>query len=141
MKGRNNEKKQRKKDDEIINEKIYPVEACDYILENLDIKNMRLYNEYDYGSYILFRGIPVFIDSRCDLYSPEFNTPTKNLKDGRDIFMDCINTAQGVKYCEDTFKKYDITHILVPLNSKTNMDIARSNSREYNMLYVDNSFV
>ena len=42
----------------------YPVEASDWILSNLDVKNMKLYNEYNYGSYLLFRGIPVFIDSR-----------------------------------------------------------------------------
>ena len=51
----------------------YPVEACDYILENLDIENMRIFNEYNFGSYLLYRGIPVFIDSRADLYAPEFN--------------------------------------------------------------------
>ena len=33
---------------------------------------MKIYNEYNYGSYLLFRGIPVFIDSRCDLYTKEY---------------------------------------------------------------------
>ena len=57
----------------IIDESSYPVKACDYILENIDISTMRIFNEYNYGSYILYRGIPVFIDSRADLYTPEFN--------------------------------------------------------------------
>ena len=46
-----------------------------FVISNdmFDIKNMRIFNEYNFGSQLLFRGIPVFIDSRCDLYSPEFN--------------------------------------------------------------------
>lgn len=130
-----------KKGAQIIDEGSYPAAACDYILENVDTRNMRLYNDYNFGSYILYRGIPVFIDSRCDLYSPEFNSPTGDPKDGQDIFMDFINTSQGATYCEDTFRKYGITHILVPTNSKVNIAIQKSNSRIYNKLYSDNNFV
>ena len=36
---------------------------------------------------MLFRGIPVFIDSRADLYAPEFSGKAE------DIFMDFINTS------------------------------------------------
>ena len=54
-------------DDSFVDESSYPVQACDYILENIDLENARFYNEYNYGSYMLFRGIPVFIDSRADL--------------------------------------------------------------------------
>ena len=130
-----------KKDDQIIDESSYPVDACDYILENVDIQNMKLYNDYNYGSYILYRNIPVFIDSRCDLYSPEFNSPTGDPKDGQDIFMDFLNTSQGSTYCEDTFKKYNITHILVPKNSKVNMAITKADSSKYHKLYQDSNFV
>ena len=130
-----------KKDDQIIDESSYPVVACNYILENLDINSIRLYNDYNFGSYILYRGIPVFIDSRCDLYSPEFNSPTGDPKDGQDIFMDFLNTSQGSTYCEDTFKKYNITHILVPTNSKVNMAIKKSNNSKYVKLYSDNYFI
>ena len=35
----------------------YPVQACDYILNNIDLGKARFYNEYNYGSYMLFRGI------------------------------------------------------------------------------------
>ena len=33
-----------------IDETKYPVDAATYILDNLDVKNIRLYNEYNYGS-------------------------------------------------------------------------------------------
>ena len=58
------------KNDKYINENTYPVKASQWILNNLDVKNIRLFNEYNYGSYLLYKGIPVFIDSRADLYAP-----------------------------------------------------------------------
>lgn len=66
----------------VVDDSTYPVAACDYIIENLDTKTMRIYNEYNYGSYLLYRGIPVFIDSRAELYTPQFNGVA-----GRDIFQ------------------------------------------------------
>ena len=90
-----------------VDEKAYPVAAATYILENLDVKNMRLYNEYNYGSYLLYRGIPVFIDSRADLYAPEFNK-------GKDIFTDYINLSNVNKdNIEEELDKYGIKHIII----------------------------
>ena len=62
-----------KLDDKFVNPSTYPVDAAKYIKENLDVNSIKLFNEYNYGSYLLFEGIPVFIDSRADLYAPEFN--------------------------------------------------------------------
>ncbi len=42
----------------------YPVEIADYIVENLDVDNMRIYNDFHMGGYLEFKGIKVFIDSR-----------------------------------------------------------------------------
>ena len=123
-------------DDKYINESSYPVAACDYILENIDFKNARFYNEYNYGSYMLFRGIPVFIDSRADLYAPEFSGNKEN-----DIFSDFINTSGISKYYEDTFKKYNITHVILYKKSKTNMIITRTKDKNYKELYSDDNFV
>ena len=83
----------------------------------------------------------MFIDSRCDLYSPEFNSPTGDPKDGQDIFTDFLNTSNGSTYCEETFKKYNITHILVPKNSKVSMAITKANNSKYVKLYGDSDFV
>ena len=127
--------------DPIVNESSYPVEACDYILENLDIENMRIFNEYNYGSYMLYRGIPVFIDSRADLYTPEFNG-TKNEEgeyEGRDIFSDYLNITNIATYYENKFEQYDITHLLIRKNSKLNMLISRDDN--YDLLYSDDNFV
>ena len=50
-----------KQDDDYIDESTYPVQACDYILGNIDLGKARFYNEYNYGSYMIYRGIPVFM--------------------------------------------------------------------------------
>ncbi len=124
-----------KVDDKFIDESSYPVQACDYILENIDLGKARFYNEYNYGSYMLYRGIPVFIDSRADLYAPEFS----GKKD--DIFMDFIDTSNIGKFYEDTFEKYDITHVICYKNSKMNMIITKTKDKNYKELYSDKYFV
>ena len=126
-----------KLNDKFIDERKYPVAAASWMLENLDVKNIKLYNEYNYGSYLLFRGIPVFIDSRADLYAPEFNK--KDGEDGRDIFSDYINISSIGTYYETKFEKYGITHVIVVNNAKLNMFLSRNDN--YKQLYKDDNFV
>ena len=121
--------------DKYIDESSYPVQACDYIIENIDLGKARFYNEYNYGSYMIYRGIPVFIDSRADLYSPEFSGKED------DIFMDFIETSNISKFYEDTFEKYDITHVITYKNSKMNMIINSTHDKKYKKLYEDKYFV
>ena len=122
-------------DAKYVDESAYPVQACDYILENIDLGKAKFYNEYNYGSYMIFRGIPVFIDSRADLYAPEFSGKDE------DIFMDFINTSNIGTFYEDTFKKYGITHIICYKNSKMNMIITKTHDPKLKELYSDNYFV
>ena len=122
-----------------VNEKSYPVKMSEFILQyfdenNINIEDVRLYNEYNYGSYLLFKGIPVFIDSRCDLYAPEYNG-------GRDIFMDFIKSSNLDIWFEDIFKKYDITHVILYKDSKMNMIIQEAQLDGYNLLKEDDNFV
>ena len=125
---------EKKKNNSYVSESSYPVQAADWILENLDVKNIKLFNEYNYGSYLLFRGIPVFIDSRADLYAPEFNG--KN-----DIFIDFINTSNLGRYYGKTFKEYGITHVILYKNSKLSMIIDETEPENYNKIYSDKYFV
>lgn len=125
----------------IVNENAYPVAACDYIIENLDIENIKIYNEYNYGSYLLYRGIPVFIDSRADLYTPEFNGSKgeDGKYHGRDIFTDYLNISNISTYYDDKFKEYGITHVIIKINSKLNILLKRDDN--YKQLYSDKNFV
>lgn len=122
-------------DDQYVDESAYPVQACDYILENIDLGKAKFYNEYNYGSYMIFRGIPVFIDSRADLYAPEFSGKDE------DIFMDFINTSNIGTFYEDTFEKYGITHVICYKNSKMNMIITKTHDSKFKELYSDKYFV
>ena len=128
-------------DDHFVNEASYPVQASDYILQNLDIENMRLFNEYNYGSYLLFRGIPVFIDSRAELYTPEFNgaKDENGEYEGRDIFSDYINVSGISTYYEDKFEQYNISHVITGKKTKLNMFLSRDDN--YEELYSDDNFV
>ena len=120
-------------DDPYIDESSYPVMASDYILNNLDIENIKLYNEYNYGSYLLYRGIPVFIDSRADLYSPEFN-------EGVNVFTDFLNlSGVNIDNIEETLDKYEITHLIMYKSSKLRTFI-KQDEEKYEQLYEDDYF-
>lgn len=122
-----------KMNDHFIDEKSYPVEAATYILDNLDINNIKLYNEYNYGSYLIFRGIPVFIDSRADLYAPEFNP-------GVEVFNDYMNlSGMNIDNVEEKLDEYGITHMLMYKKSKLRRFVEQ-NTEKYNLLYEDDNF-
>ena len=117
-----------------INESSYPVQAVKWLKENVNTSEIRLYNEYNYGSYLLYQDVKVFIDSRADLYTPEFNGDSE-----KDVFSDAVQVASISRYYEDVFDKYEITHLLIPNNTKMNMFISRDEN--YKELYKDNNFV
>ena len=123
-----------------ISESSYPVEACKWIKENLDYKNIRMFNDYNYGSYMLYQDIPVFIDSRCDLYTPEFNGEKgeDGKYDGQDIFSDYMNVSSISSYYETKFEEYNITHVITKANSKLNMLLSKDYN--YKELYSDDYF-
>ena len=122
-----------KKDDKYISESTYPVQACDFILNNIDLKNARFFNEYNYGSYMLYRNIPVFIDSRADLYAPEFSGKDE------DIFSDFLDISNfGMDY-EDGFEKYGITHVILYQDAKLNNSLKLD--KNYKQIYSDKHFV
>lgn len=122
-----------KLDDKFVNPSSYPVDAAEYIKQNLDLSSIRLFNEYNYGSYLLFQGIPVFIDSRADLYAPEFNP-------GVEVFNDYINLSNvDIDNVEEKLDKYGITHMLMYKKSKLRKFVEQ-NTEKYNLLYEDDNF-
>ncbi|MBS6251680.1 MAG: hypothetical protein KH434_00310 [Clostridium sp.] len=124
-----------KSGDHYIDETTYPVQACDYILNNIDLGTAKFYNEYNYGSYMIYRGIPVFIDSRADLYAPEFSGKEE------DIFMDFINVSSIGDFYEDIFEKYGITHAIMYKDAKISMIIDKTKDENYKKIYEDDYFV
>ncbi len=56
--------------DEAIRES-FPVAAVNY-LESAGLDDARGYNSYEWGGYLIWRGFPVFIDGRADVYGDAF---------------------------------------------------------------------
>jgi hypothetical protein len=51
----------------------YPVAAVDF-LERERLSELHGYNSYNWGGYLIWRKIPVFVDGRADVYGDEFLT-------------------------------------------------------------------
>ncbi len=107
----------------------YPVTMVDYMQKNLDMKKVKLYNEYDFGSYLIYKNIKVFVDSRSDLYTKPFNHKT-------DIFTESMKITE--KYGR-VFQKYGITHILIYKDTDLNQILAASPN--YKLLHKDGRFM
>lgn len=113
-----------------IDKKSYPVEAVNYIKENLDYKNLKIYNSFNYGSYLEFSGIPAFVDSRSEIFCKEFNDT--------EILQDWLDTSRGYKNYNETFEKYDIDYAIVENNEIINTYISKDD--KYEKIYADDVF-
>lgn len=115
---------------EFINDELYPVDAVKYMKKNIDIDKMKIFNEYNFGSYLLLNDIPVFIDSRADLYTKQFSGFEY------DVFDDYhyINSNYPEK-----FDFYGITHVLLYKEDNV-LYSAIKNNKNYTILYEDEYF-
>jgi hypothetical protein len=113
-----------------VDETAYPVGATQFILDNLDYKNIKIYNSYNNGSYLMLNNIKVFIDSRLDVYCSEFADT--------DIFKDYIESSNGSTYYKDVFNKYQFTHIL--LKNNTLIDVYIKYDDDYKEIYSDDYY-
>ena len=113
-----------------VNEKKYPVEAVNFIKENLDYINLRIYNSFNYGSYLELSGIPAFVDSRSEIFTEEFNNVT--------ILKDWLETSRGNVNYNDTFAKYEIVYAIVEDKEIINTYI--SADENYEKVFDDETF-
>ena len=113
-----------------VNEKKYPVEAVNFIKENLDYKNLKIYNSFNYGSYLELSGIPAFVDSRSEIFTEEFNNVT--------ILKDWLETSRGNVNYNDTFAKYEIDYAIVEDKEIINTYI--SVDENYEKVFDDETF-
>lgn len=108
----------------------YPVGAVSYIKNNLNYQEMRLFNGYNYGSYLLFKDIPVFIDSRCDLYLKEFNGMNYSI----------FNVLSDIVFnYEEVFAKHEVSHVLVSKSEVLSVILLKDSN--YKTIYKDEYFV
>lgn len=113
-----------------VNENKYPVGAVNYIKENLDYENLRIYNSFNYGSYLEYNGIPAFIDSRSEIFCEEFNNT--------EILKDWLETTRGYKNYNETFEKYNIDYAIVENKEIVNTYLSKDD--KYEKIYEDEVF-
>lgn len=85
-------------------------------------KPNKLYNYYDYGGYLIYKDIDVFIDGRADLYS-EYN-----YRDYLDIFY--------LKYnYNKLLNKYNFDYFIIP--KKSGLSTYLNENNKYILIYKD----
>lgn len=106
---------------------MYPHKCVTYLKKHTDYKNIKIFNEFDYGSYIEFYDIPVFIDSRAEVYSKKFNG-------GYDIIGDYKKIDHLEKW-KETFDKYDFDYAIVYFES--NIEYSLKHDKNYKLVLED----
>jgi len=89
-------------------------------------KPNKLYNYYDYGGYLIYKDIDVFIDGRADLYS-EYN-----YQDYLDIFY--------LKYnYNKLLNKYNFDYLIVP--RKSGLSTYLNENNKYDCIFNNKKIV
>ena len=83
--------------------------ALDYIEENYDKQSLRLFNDYSFGAYMIFRDVPVFIDSRVNEYTRQFDPDLE-----RDVFDDYIAIHRMENNWHEVIEYYDFDGYYIP---------------------------
>lgn len=116
--------------EEYVSESTYPINAVNYIKENIDIPQLKIFNHFNFGSYLEYCDIPAFIDSRSEIFCKEFNDTQ--------ILQDWLDASRANKYYQIILDKYDINYVLLYNTEFINIYIY--NNPNYMLVYQDDSF-
>lgn len=116
-----------KGDKEYIVEELAPVKAIEIVKENMNADTV-IFNEYEWGGYLILNDIPVFIDSRCDLYTQEYNPDTQ-------VANDYFDLKKCVKEYKEILDKYDFDMFLV--RTEDTFTTILSIDKDYKVIYED----
>ena len=105
----------------------YPIDSVEYIKTNIG-NDKRIFNEYTYGSLLMFNDIKVFIDSRADLYTKEYNKDCTVAED----YIAAITCAGNY---EEILTKYNIEYLLIGKDSALAHNIF--NDKKYEKIFED----
>ncbi len=81
----------------------YPAAAVDY-LETSGLAQQPGYNSYNWGGYLIWRGIPVFVDGRADVYGDAF-------------LFTYLQTFQATPQWRQPLAMYDVAYVLMERGS------------------------
>ena len=114
-----------------IDESQYPISAVNYIKTYLDYDNLKVFNHFNFGSYMELNGIKAFIDSRSEIYCKEFNNT--------EVLQDWYETTVAQKqHYNKLFKKYNIDYAILYNIEMLNIYMAEDNN--YIKIYCDDYF-
>lgn len=95
----------------------FPVQAVDYLQAN-GLAEQPGYNSYNWGGYLIWRGIPVFVDGRADVY-------------GDDFLFYYLQTFDLQENWQQPLADYDVAYVLMEANAPLSHVLAsRSDWRE-----------
>ena len=119
---------------EYVDDISYPKEATAWIKQyfaKTDDKDIRLWTNFNWGSYLELNGIKVFLDSRSGMYTEQENK-------GVTVLEDWLDATSGKVDYEKIFEKYNINYALV--NNSELINIYISKDENYKLIYQDNFF-
>lgn len=99
----------------------YPVTAVDYLIEQ-GMAEAQGYNSYNWGGYLIWRGLPVFVDGRADVYGDTFLFEYRRAFDGTDRWRQPLES-------------YDVDYILIERDSALVAKLAQA--AEWAQVYTD----
>ena len=80
-----------------------PKIITNYIEENnIDVENNIMFNDYNFGGYLIFNDYKVFIDGRADVYLDAFGSP--------EVFSDYLDLQLTKRNTEELIEKYNIKY-------------------------------
>lgn len=83
----------------------FPKEISEYLINNTDYKNKHIFTEFNSGSYLAYKNIPIFVDSRAEVYMASYNG-------GVDVFGDYIKICNASDM-DLMMKKYKFDYFIV----------------------------
>ena len=111
---------------EFVPNSSYPIEATKYIKENIG-NDKKIFNMYNWGSYLMLNDVKVFIDSRADLYTKEYNNV--------DVADDYAKITKCLDDYDPILEKYDIEYLL--LDKECSVTKFLKNDKTYDIIYED----
>lgn len=92
-----------------------------------------LYNGFNSGGYIEFKGYKAYIDPRADSFVIEANNDY-------DYLTEYLDLISGNIYYKEVLDKYDFTYLIVESPSEDALKINLSNDNEYEIIYSGENF-
>ena len=93
----------------------------------MGIDGLRIYNDFDIGAYLDFRGVPSFIDSRSEIF--------ESAQEEKNIISDYRNVAlkRNYEYVDTIIEKYQLNALLLSKEQADEMKVLQQDRfvREY----------